>query len=495
MTITKKIHFIGIGGTAMAALAVAFKRAGFIVTGSDSGNIFPPMSTHLKKNGIKYGLGFKEKNLGQPNEVVLGNAHVSNLNPEIAMAKKRGLPIIHFPRLIEKYLIKKNSVVVAGTYGKTTITAMAAWLLEKAGKNPNYMLGGIPIDLENGARLIKSDWSVTEGDEYPAASPWDSAPKFKYYHPKFLILTSAEWDHMDVYKTKESYLEVFRKLVASVPENGLIVAKAGGENLAGVLKGAKCKIIYYSNQKLENRNQDEKLYYISGVEVIGDKTKFIVKKRLSAKINNHPRSVATERPLLEKEGMTTTVGEFETKLLGEFNLENWCAAVALAIELRIPLKKIQAGVKSFSGVKRRLEIRGVKKGVTIIDDFAHNPAKARQSVLALRRHFPKNKIYVIFEPNRGGRSEKCLSGYNKVFAGITKVFISKLTEYPPKKGVKDVSGKELVKYLKKTHGGVTYEPETKELINKLKKIAKSGDVIAFLGSRNFGGVLERLLSS
>jgi len=473
----------------MAALAVAFKRAGFAMTGSDSDSIFPPMSTHLKKNGIKYNLGFREKNLGQPDEVVIGNMHVNNTNPEIIAAKKKRLTIIHFPRLIEKYLIKKNSVVVAGTYGKTTITAMVAWLLEKGNKNSNYMLGGIPIDLENGARLTKSDWSVTEGDEYPAAAPWDSAPKFKYYHPKFLILTSAEWDHMDVYKTKESYLEVFRKLVAEVPRDGLIVAKFGGENLEEVLKGAKCKIIYYRNQKTETRNQKlETGYFIDDVKVFGDKTKFTVKRRLAANTkNNHPS------PLLEKEGMTTTVGEFETKLLGEFNLENWCAGIALADELKIPLKKLQTGVKSFSGVKRRLEIRGIKKGVTVIDDFAHNPSKARQSVMALRRHFPKSKIYIVFEPNRGGRSDKCLPGYNGVFSGVTRIFIPQMTEYPPKKGVKDISGRELASYLKKTHKSAVYEPSAEKLVAWLKKNAKKGDVIAFLGSRNFGGVLKKII--
>jgi UDP-N-acetylmuramate--alanine ligase len=204
------------------------------------------------------------------------------------------------------------------------------------------------------------------------------------------------------------------------------------------------------------------------------------------------------------------IGEFETKLLGDFNLENWCAGIAMALELKIPLKKIQAGIKSFSGVKRRLEIltlptsfrtgscvtlpKGSKNlEATVIDDFAHNPSKAKQSVLALRRHFPKSKIYIIFEPNRGGRSEKCLPGYNRVFSGATKIFIPQMTEYASKKGVKDVSGKELVDYLRKTHKDVIYEPNAEKLVAWLKKNAKKGDVIAFLGSRNFGGVLEKII--
>jgi UDP-N-acetylmuramate: L-alanyl-gamma-D-glutamyl-meso-diaminopimelate ligase len=491
----KKIHFIGIGGTAMASLAVAFKRAGFLVTGSDLDKIFSPMSEYLEKNKIKYNINFKAENIKNPDDIVIGNAFVDNKNPEIITAKKKGLPIIHFPRLIEKYLIKKNSVVVAGTYGKTTITAMTAWILEKCKKNPNYMLGGIPIDLENGARLENNQmspkgagndfWSVVEGDEYPSAMPWDNSPKFKYYHPKFLILTSAEWDHMDVYKTKESYIEVFKKLVASVPKDGLIVAKFGGENLEEVLKNAKCRIVWYSNSKIsKNKNISAKggsasggkalkqnnIYYIDKIKVISDKTFFSIFKGRGK------------------------IDSFETKLLGEFNLENLCAGIALANELKMPIKKIQSAVKSFSGVKRRLEIRGVKNGITIIDDFAHNPSKAKQSVLALRRHFPKSKIYIIFEPNRGGQSEKCLRGYDFVFSGANKIFIPKLSKYTPRVGVKDVSGKELAEYLKKTHSGVVYQPIAEKLVAWLKQNAKKGDVVAFLGSRNFGGVLEKVLN-
>ena len=250
----RHIHFIGIGGTAMASLAVAFQAAGFRVTGSEPKEIFPPMSELLKKNKISYYFPFNIKKMGRPDEVVVGNAHYSDSNPEVKYVQENNLKLKHFPRLVEKYLIKKKSVVVAGTYAKTTVSSMLAWVLEQAGKKPNYLIGGLPINFGQGARISpskggrKDEWSVVEGDEYPAASPWDFSPKFKYYHPKYLVLTSAEWDHMDIYKTRADYIKVFKDLVKKVPKDGLIIAKLGGENLDEVLKVAKCRVVYYSRK-------------------------------------------------------------------------------------------------------------------------------------------------------------------------------------------------------------------------------------------------------
>ncbi|MCG2686570.1 Mur ligase domain-containing protein [Candidatus Parcubacteria bacterium] len=457
----KHIHFIGIGGTAMASIAVAFRNAGFKITGSEAKEIFPPMSDYLKKNKVKYYYPFNLKKVGKPDEIVIGNAHYSDENVEVKYARENKIELEHFPRLLEKYFIypanykfggvKKNSIVIAGTYGKTTITAMTAWLFESANKNPSYMLGGIPLNFNHGARLTKSIWSIAEGDEYPAASPWDYSSKFDFYHPKYLILTSAEWDHFDIFKTKKSYLDTFINLVKSMPKNGLIIAKKNGENLDKVLKYAMCKVIYYSKptDPLPQAPQDDILNY-----------------------NN---------------------------LIGDLNIENWCAAITLAKELKIKLEKIKKAVKTFKGVKRRLEIRSKKNNITIIDDFAHSPSKAKESVKALVKHFPKASIFVIFEPNRGGRALKCMKNYNNIFTGIYKVFIPKLTEYKQKPGVYDVSGRELAQHLRLTHDfsrgnlSIVYQPDNKKILNNILKSAKPGDVVAFMGSRNFDGMIKELI--
>lgn len=515
MSKNKSIHFIGISGTAMASLARAFKVAGFKITGSEAEHVFPPMSTYLAKNKIKYYSPFNDKKVGQPNEIVVGNAHYSDTNPEVIYARKNKIELEHFPRLIEKYLIKKKSIVVTGTYGKTSTAAMLAWLLDKAGQEPNYMLGGIPINLKHGASLTNSNWSVVEGDEYPAASPWDFSPKFDFYQPKYLLLSSAEWDHMDIYKTKKSYIDVFKKLVARVPKNGLIIAKKDGENLEEVLKNAKCKVIYYySCHSDANRNPEtlktvklpgsrvehgmtNEFYFIDEVKVKGKITEFVLKKYVPSFVIHTQMGIQKKtkknRVTDQAEDDIATIGKFQTQLLGEFNLENWCAALSMAIELGTPIKILQSAVRQFKGVKRRLEIRQQKNGITIIDDFAHNPSKAKESVLALKKHFPQNKIYVIFEPNRGGRSINCLQNYNNVFNGIDKIFIPKLSNYKPKEGVVDVSGKELAKYLRKTHKNVVYEENNEKILAWLKNHAKPGTVIAFLGSRDFGGMLEKII--
>ena len=516
----KHIHFIGIGGTAMASIAVAFRHAGFKITGSEPHEIFPPMSDYLKKNKIKYYFPFDPKKIGKPNEIIVGNAHYSDENVEVKYARENNIELEHFPRLLEKYFIKKNSIVIAGTYAKTTITAMVAWLFEAAEKNPSYMLGGIPLNFNHGARLssinfkpsLKDIWSIAEGDEYPAASPWDYSSKFDFYHPKYLILSSTEWDHFDIFKTKRDYINSFINLVKSIPKDGLIVAKSGGENISGVLKKLKCKIVYYSGEKRKEKrekkiiNSKKDLYYIDDIKYKDGITKFSVFKN------------------------DRLVGNFETSLIGDFNLENWCAAIALANELKLDLKKIQAGVKSFIGVKRRLEIRfpthfklqthfsgglenfkptleevfektlticppvrrEVGKKIIIIDDFAHSPSKARGSAQALAKYFHGSRIFVVFEPNRGGRALKCMKNYYNIFSNIYKIFIPKLSQYKKKPGVYDVSGKELAMHLKKSHKNIVYQPDNQKILKSIIKSVRSGDVVAFMGSRNFDILIKDL---
>ncbi|MFH1457172.1 MAG: Mur ligase family protein, partial [Patescibacteria group bacterium] len=410
-----------------------------------------------KKNNIK-------------TEIVIGNAHYSDENIEVKYARENNIELEHFPRLLEKYFIKKNSVVIAGTYAKTTMTAMASWIFEVASKNPCYMLGGIPLNFQHGASLTKSNISIAEGDEYPAASPWDYSSKFDFYHPKYLILTSAEWDHFDIFKTKKSYIDTFINLVKSLPRDGLIIAKYGGENLNQVLKYAKCKIVYYSCNKPQTA-VNKNFYYVTDKKISRGKVDFSVLQ--GSKLVSH----------------------FKTSLIGDFNLENWCAVIALSNELRLDLKKIQNGVESFKGVKRRLEMRGIKNKITVIDDFAHSPSKARGSVEALREYFPNGKIFVVFEPNRGGRSLKCMANYKNVFVGARKVFVPNLTTYKAKQGVYDVSGQELAFYLNKKQKNAVFEPDNKKIIANLKKIVKLGDVVAFMGSRDFDTTIKQLLKT
>ena len=465
----KHLHFVGIGGTAMAALARAFKAAGCRITGSEAlGRPFPPISTYLQKNKIKYYSGFNSKKVGQPDEIITGNAFMSFKNSEIIYARKNHIPLRHYPHLIEKHLVKKNSVVVAGACGKSTITSMTAWLLDQSRKNPNYMVGGIPLNFGHGAQLTNSSWSVIEGDEYPAASPWDCSPKFDYYHPKYLILTSAAWDHQDIYTSQASYLRIFQNLVGNMPKHGLIVANLNGDNIKQVLKKAPCRIIFYSLGRPQTKQKN--IYHINDIKRNKTRIKFSLKK----------------------DGEIISV--FETSLLGRFNLENWAAVLALASELKIPIKKTKEAVKTFKGVKRRLEIKHKDK-ITIIDDLAHSPIKARAAIETLKENFPNNRVFVVFEPNRGSRILKNLRAYDFVFKNTFKTFIPQLTQYTNKAKFKEASGLQLAAYLKKTHRNVSFQPDQQKIINFILKNSRTGDVAAFLGSKNFDALIQALIKS
>jgi UDP-N-acetylmuramate: L-alanyl-gamma-D-glutamyl-meso-diaminopimelate ligase len=231
----RRVHFIGICGVGMGALAIMMKKKGYKVTGSDVG-FYPPISTHLQAHGIEYYAGWHAERIGchpdfrrddschdscKPDLVVVGNVAGSE-NPEWKFVQENNIPYVSYPELIARELVKKNSIVCAGTYGKTSASALLAWILINANKKPAYMFGGLSQTPELASDDLGGDWSVLEGDEYKT-SRWDNSPKFSHYSPTHLLLTAVKWDHADVYPTEESYFEAFKKLVASVPEDGLVV--------------------------------------------------------------------------------------------------------------------------------------------------------------------------------------------------------------------------------------------------------------------------------
>jgi len=481
----KSIHFIGIGGKAMASIAKAFRDKGWQVTGSEKGEVYPPMSTYLEKNKIKYYSGFDPDKVGSPDEVVIGNAYYADDQPELVYTKQNKISYQHFPKLLEKYLIKKNSIVVAGTFGKTTISAMATWVFKKAGEDPAYLTASVPINFPDGCSLggPKTNWSIVEGDEYPSASPWDFSPKFDYYHPKYLILTSAEWDHLEIFKTQQSYINAFIKLVKQVPKNGIIVANANGKNMDEVLKHAKCKVILYSTNQQNNppslglrrtsktkKQKSKTVYHITTIQPKDkNKTEFIVYK------NN-------------KE-----VDTFRTSLIGDFNLENWLAVIALSRELKILLPVLQKSVASFKGVRKRLEILALINEVTIIDDFAHSPSKAKGAMQALKKYFPHNRLWVLFAPNQGNRIKDIFKEYDYIFQDAYSVFIPALDQYSPKPGITVVDGQQLADYFQKTHKNVHHQPSDNKILTTLVKNLKPGDIVAFLSHANFHGLPQKLI--
>lgn len=464
----KHIHFIGICGVGMGALAVMFKKMGWKVTGSDKG-FFPPISEHLKKAKINFYPGWHPENIGSPQIVVVGN-FISLKNPEYLKVVREKLNIKSFPELVKKYIIKKNSIVVAGTYAKTTISAFLTHILKQAKKNPSWFVGGIAPDLENGAYCGQSEWSVTEGDEYSTAR-WDIRSKFLWYKPTHLILSSIIWDHVDIFPREKDYLTSFAKLIKLLPPQGKILAsikKEKDKNLEKIISLTNTEIIRYGEKKVVNGKKDYS-YEINSLS----------SKKSCFTIYNKGR-------VLEK---------FETKLFGEHMIENLTAGIAMCHTIGVELNKIKKATKNFQGVKRRLELKSSKKDIFIFDDLAHSPVKAKSSLMAIRLYFPKARIFAVYEPNVGNRTETSKKFYEQVFSSANFVLIPRLSKTKTNtEQEKRMNGEELAKTIKeknKKNLKVFYFEADNELVHFLETKTKPGDVIIFLGSHSFRGMIEQ----
>ncbi|MDP3954850.1 MAG: Mur ligase family protein [bacterium] len=448
------VHFIGIVGKAMAPLAKMFLDMGWQVTGSDQKVVFPPLTTYLEKNKINFARGYARENItGKPDLIVVGRSSlmVDSENPELIKAKSLGCEILSYPEVLQKYLVKKNSVVVAGTYGKTTISALVSWILDKAGLNPSFMIGGLPGNFGDGIRNTESDYSVIEGDETPAMAEADP-PKFMFYKPKVVLLTAVSWDHPEIYKTEKSYIDSFKNLVKLIPEDGLLVVCADGGNTKEVSREVKCPVVWYS------LNREDCQYTTCRMSNTKNSTKFLVKTP-SGEI------------------------EIETSLLGWHNLQNITGAVALCQKLGISDEVIVEGVRSFKGVKERLEILGRFKGVTLFLDFAQHPAKVKESLAALRTMYTKNKIFCVFNPHASMlKQRKSLEWYPGGFDEVDQVIVTYVTVSKETKKEDRVIGPDIVAAISQTQPNVFYEPVYKKVVDYLIQEKKDGDVIVFMSS-------------
>ncbi len=465
----KHIHFIGICGVAMSALAIAFKKAGYTVTGSDKG-FYPPISTHLRDAGVDFYPGWHVNKMGTPDLVVVGNV-ASSTNPEFEYIQKNNILYKSYPEVVKDFIIAKNSIVCAGTYGKTTSSTLMTWILKESGYGLRHMFGGLSVNEMDAASLgerpsaplgsAQGDhllWSVVEGDEYKSAR-WDNGAKFFHYSPTHLLLTAVVWDHADVYPTEESYVEAFEKLVNMVPKNGLIViSEKAKQRLANL---PTCKLATYGTS-------EENDYRYTNVKTSKDGTEFdIIHNKKTYRI--------------------------KSSQLGEYCADNFTGCFAVAREIGIVSEKIIAAIESFKGVKRRLEKR-LDGPVTVFDDIAHSPSKA-EAVLAAVRKIYSGKVIAVFEPNTGNRKLQSAKGYDNAFISADTVIIPKLTtvKKDPNDMDKPMVGEQLASVIAKTHQDVRYIDEDKTLIETIVKEAEPDNVIIFLGSHGFRGMIEELV--
>ncbi|MFA6601545.1 MAG: Mur ligase family protein [Candidatus Paceibacterota bacterium] len=469
----KRLHVIGICGVATSALAIAFHEKGVIVTGSDKG-FFPPVSNELIRKDVPYYAGWHPEKMiekGIPEIIVIGTASGSH-NPETEYAKENNIPTLSFAEAIGRYFVKENSIVCAGTWGKTSSSALLSFIFEEADRNPTYMFGGISLSHESSARLTHSPWSIFEGDEYKSG-PNDRNPKFAYYKPSHVLLTAVSWDHADLYPTEKDYFQAFEKLLSSIPKKGFVVACLDEDGVEKIIKNYSDKIVSYG-RKWPSPTLD---YEYGPVSQNSAGINFTIEIKA---LSQSPAKSATQ-----KSSFT-----IHSPMLGLFQAENIAGCFALAHSLGIEPEKIVEAIAKFKGLKRRLEKRLDGK-VTIIDDIAHSPEKASVVLSTLQSIYP-GRVIAVFEPNTGGRERESLSKYDDAFRDADLVIIPHLTRLKVAEDGEEqpIEGNELAQVIAKTHKNVQYIDDDSKLVDFLMKNKKEDDVIAFLGSHGFRGMIE-----
>jgi len=378
MTDSKHIHVIGIGGSAMAPLAGMLRERGFRVTGSDSG-VYPPASTLLESLGISFFHSFDAANLTPaPDLVIVGNI-IARGNPELEEVLDRKISYRSMPEILEEvFLPGRHSIVVSGTHGKTTTTAMLAWIFETAGKKPNFLVGGVAENFGKSYGLGSGEEFILEGDEYETAF-WDRGPKFFHYHPDDLIITSLEYDHADIYPDFETYELAFRRLVNLVPRRGRAViwgdAADSGPALRRAAQKALCQVATYGFSEGND-------WIASNVAIEKEGVRFVV--------TNHGQRF----------------GEFVLAATGRHNVLNALAATVVAQGRGISAEAISKALKSFRSVKRRMDVKGEFGGILVVDDFAHHPTAVKATIEAARARWPGRRVWGILEPRSNSMRRK-----------------------------------------------------------------------------------------
>jgi UDP-N-acetylmuramate: L-alanyl-gamma-D-glutamyl-meso-diaminopimelate ligase len=451
------VHFIGIGGTAMASVAGAMKDKGFAVSGSDQ-NVYPPMSGFLADKQISVMNGYAESNLNhKPDLVVVGNA-ISRGNPEAEVVLERKLRFCSLPELLKEYFIRgKRSVVVAGTHGKTTTTSLLAWVFEHNGLNPSYLIGGIPNNFGQGARFTDSEWFIIEGDEYDTAF-FDKRSKFVHYLPEIAIINNLEFDHADIFSSIEEIQTSFKRFINLIPRNGQLFGCGDSPKLAPLLNVTHCPV------KRFGLDEDNAV------------------RAFNLKLG--PTASEFEIPS----------AKFHIDLVGELNVRNALAVVAAAKHCGLKNSQIQSAFSTFKGIKRRMEIRGISGGVTVVDDFGHHPTAIRETLRALRLKFASQKIWAVFEPRSNTtRRNVFQQELALAFQDADAVVVSQVAKLEQLQPEERLNPEQLMQDIQSLGKPTSYLANVDEIVEHLGKNAQGGDVICVFSNGAFGGIHGKLI--
>jgi UDP-N-acetylmuramate: L-alanyl-gamma-D-glutamyl-meso-diaminopimelate ligase len=454
----RHFHFLGICGTAMGSVAAALRDRGFTVSGSDE-NIFPPMSDFLQHKGIPFSDPYRAEYIPENAEVVvIGNA-IKRGNPEVEAVLARKLYYLSLPEVLKHFFLRgRHNLVVTGTHGKTTTTALLAWIFTVADLDPGYVIGGIPKNLGQGAFLNDSKFFVIEGDEYDTAF-FDKRSKFIHYLPELLIVNNIEFDHADIFHDLDEIKLSFRRLLNIVPQNGMVLLNGDDPNCVEVAQNCLAPIV----QVGFSPNCAQQIHGIA----------------------------------YSAEGSRFTLGDvpFEVPLIGEFNVRNTAMAAAAARFYRVEPEVIQQALTSFEGIKRRQEVRGEARGIKVIDDFAHHPTAIRETLTALRHRYPGHRLWAIFEPRsnttRRAVFQQQLPDALQLADGV---FISQVAALEQIPEGERLNPEAVVEAIKASGRAAFYEPDADSIVKRLLPLLEPKDVVTVFSNGGFDRIHEKLLA-
>lgn len=441
----------------MASVSAALQERGFKVTGSDE-NVYPPMSTFLQEKGIVLKQGYRAENIPSDTDVVvIGNA-MKRGNPEVEAVLNRKLFYLSLPEVLKNYFLRgRHNLVVTGTHGKTTVTALLAWIMEKAGRKPGYLIAGLPKNFGQGARLNDSKYFIVEGDEYDTAF-FDKRSKFVHYLPELVIVNNIEFDHADIFKNLDEIKLSFRRLLNIVPQNGMVLLNGDDPNCVEVAKDCLAQMIEVGFSKNCAQRIREVAYSTDGSRFkLGEDT-------------------------------------FEIPLVGEFNVRNAAMSAMAAKFYDVPKPKIDAAFKNFAGIARRLELRGEARGVKVIDDFGHHPTAIAQTLQGLRQRYPGHRLWALFEPRsnttRRAVFQEQLPEALKLADGVFISQVAKLQQIPENERLKP---EKVVAAIAGAGRPAFYEQNADAIVERIVPLLQPKDVVVVFSNGGFDNIHEKLL--
>jgi UDP-N-acetylmuramate: L-alanyl-gamma-D-glutamyl-meso-diaminopimelate ligase len=459
----ERLHFVGVCGTAMATLAAMLKARGIDVQGSDH-NVYPPMSDFLAQEGIRVFDSYDASHITPDiTAAIIGNA-VSRGNPELETILDRKIRYHSLPEAVrEQFLWSARSIVIAGTHGKTTTTALTAWLLTECGADPSALIGGISVNFDKSYRLGGGRDFVIEGDEYDSAF-FDKTAKFLKYLPDIAVINNLEYDHADIYADMEALRVAFRRLIVLVPRSGRLLIGADSPEAARLVSFAKSPVETFGFAEGADWRAAE-------VQAQGHTTVF------------------------ELTHAGEPLGHFAVPLYGEHNVRNALAAIAVGHAVGISIEELRRALLTFRGVRRRLERRGTVRGVSVYDDFAHHPTAILETLRAVRLAHPDQRIWAVFEPRSATSCRRVFQrDFARAFAesGADEIVLASVfrASLPPDERL---SVDELVEDLKCGGHHARHLPDVDTIVRTIAAEAREGDLVIIMSNGGFDDIHDKLL--